>query len=393
MNTNKTEKAVIVASFFIFLLAGSLLANMVLSKQAEDTLVISHDIDLGSAFDTILDVTVTDKDGTVKATRQKVGDLVLTNFAYIIGGVFKNPAALGGSVEAITGVKQSTGSSVYPTLKSTTTTSGGIWGLYPTSYYRRTYLAVGTGTNTPSVSDYVLQTEVESKTMIAADGSYASGNVTFYGAVTMTASRTITEAGIYAYMYIGSGIYILLLRDTFAGISVVSTDTVTVSYTLMISAGFTNNFGTLLAAFFPRYATSTMTAQFQDTAGSSFTTNTIGDAVNNCLFDTNAAGPWACARIGTSSTAPSLSDYELVSPVESAVIAAEPITEASINFSVSSTIQVTADRTLYEAGFYTRGKDSSGSDRLIMLIRDTFDATLVSNGRQVTVIFKVYFNV
>lgn len=394
---NKTEKSLVIASAFILILTVSIYATT-LSLSAE-VQKYEPEINLGQSFDTVLEVTVKDKDGNVKDHRLKVGDLVLTNVAEIFRATFTDTETVNQIIYTSSSYfkdEDAVGHNAQVKASSSTATyMSGIWGLY-SSYYCRTSLAVGTGATAPNVGDTDLVGEVFTKELIEDDAVYSNGNVTFYGTVPCTSSETITEAGIYKYLYAGSGQidYYLMLRDTFAGVSVVDEDTITLSYTLILGEGYTDNFGKILACLFIRYQTSSSySITLTDDSGGSFSTYILGDQ-SNWIFDTGAGTDMAVMKIGTGTTSPARDDYNVETQVESYSDAStNPIYENNINYTTQATWQVTDDRQITEAGFFLQGKDTGGSDHYFLLFRDTFTMAAVTNGREISVTFKVYYNV
>lgn len=393
---NKTEKILAISSILLLVLTFSIYATtFTLSAQVQN---YEAKMDLGSAFDTILEVTVKDKDGNIKDSRLKVGDLVLTNMAEVFRAVIKDVEVYNDYVYTSSAYfkdENAVGDSAYVKGPSSSNTYyGGLVGSYG-GVYPQTKLAVGTGATAPNVGDVDLQNEVFTKEYIEADAVYSNGNVTFYGTIPCTSSETITEAGIYKYVYAGSGdtFYYMMLRDTFAGVSVVNEDTITLSYTLVLGEGYTDNFGKILEAFFVRYQTSTYTISLTDDSGGSFSAYLHG-ADSNWLFDTGSGSDQATMKIGTGTTSPARSDYNVETQVESYSDASvDPIYENSINYTTQATWLVTDDRQITEAGFFLQGKDTGGSDHYFMLFRDTFTMSAVSSGREISVTFKVYYNV
>jgi len=393
---NRKEKSVVITSAFILVLAFSIFAttfNLSAEVQAYEPT-----INLGQSFDTVLKVTVKDKDGNIKDERLKVGDLVLTNLAEVFRAVFSDIEITNDVVYAsATYLKDEDAAGHNGYVKGptpSTTYYSGLFGQY-SNVYPRTMLAVGTGATAPNIGNVDLQNEVFTKEFIEADAVYSNGNVTFYGTVPCTSSQTITEAGIYKYLYAGNGNidYYLMLRDTFAGVSVVNEDTITLSYTLILGEGYTDNFGKILAVFFVRYQTSSYTLALTDDSGGSFNAYVHGGD-SNWLFDTGSGTDQATMKIGTGTTSPDKSDYDVETQVESYSDALNnPIYENNINYTTSATWQVTDDRQITEAGFFLQGKDTGGTDHYFMLFRDTFTMAAVTNGREIAVTFKVYYNV
>lgn len=101
---------------------------------------------------------------------------------------------------------------------------------------------VGTGTTAEAIGDTALVTE--STTALNPDSTRATGTLAegasanifrTVGIVTFDASAAITEHGIFSQAATGGGT--LLDRSVFSAINVVSTDTITFTYELTLSAG------------------------------------------------------------------------------------------------------------------------------------------------------------
>jgi len=95
------------------------------------------------------------------------------------------------------------------------------------------YIAVGTGTTSPSASDTALQSEVA---RVASTNTQVTTNVTndtlqMQATFTFTASYAITEAGIFNASTGG----VMLARQTFGAINVVSEDIIVITWKVIVS--------------------------------------------------------------------------------------------------------------------------------------------------------------
>lgn len=120
------------------------------------------------------------------------------------------------------------------------------WAAYTFDYSgpTRVMIAIGTGTNPPTIHDYILQSEVAYATSptrivgVLSDGRF---RVTHAIAIGLTSEITITEAGIwfqfYAYSETSGGYvspWIMLCRDVFTGITVPAGGTIAVEYSFIV---------------------------------------------------------------------------------------------------------------------------------------------------------------
>lgn len=166
----------------------------------------------------ILKITVRDEEGNIKS-RDCVGDLVLDNFvSFITNWMF--------------GPKQ------YGAPAGTSTPNSAIWGWYcQGDLMRDVAIAIGTGTTSPSASDTSLVNEVASTTSVST--TVGADYITWSASITVSASYTITEAGLRHLRTTSKCIcsdcnpstsWFLLIRDTFTGRSVSSGDTISITF-------------------------------------------------------------------------------------------------------------------------------------------------------------------
>jgi hypothetical protein len=96
-----------------------------------------------------------------------------------------------------------------------------------------TYIAVGTGTNPPSVNDTGLQNEVAraSATVGRTTTNVTNDTATWSATFNFTSSYAITEAGIFNASSGGT----MLARQTFSAVNVVSGDSLTINWKVTVS--------------------------------------------------------------------------------------------------------------------------------------------------------------
>ncbi|MBI2938106.1 MAG: hypothetical protein HYY22_07870 [Thaumarchaeota archaeon] len=94
-------------------------------------------------------------------------------------------------------------------------------------------LQIGTGNTAATRADYVIQTPVETAVGTSVP-SYSNGNVSLSGVVTTTASRSVTEAGLYIEVKntAGTDVQLMLWRAVFSAVAVPSGGQITVTFTV-----------------------------------------------------------------------------------------------------------------------------------------------------------------
>jgi hypothetical protein len=198
--------------------------------------------------------------------------------------------------------------------------------------YCGTRIAIGTGANTPTRSDYQLQTIYGGYfTDTSSCVTGATDTVQITGSDSITSTVAITEAGLFSSFNYFSGIVSFMLsHDTFTAINAVNGDTVTVTYDLNLNnSGFTNQFCNWLAAIFQGSVQSTFsnTVTLTDTSGNIATYSvwcsnggdtyliSSGSSCNtSVLTNTNA---FILMEIGTGINAFNPSSTHLTSPIGS----------------------------------------------------------------------------
>ncbi|RLG77356.1 MAG: hypothetical protein DRO12_02450 [Thermoprotei archaeon] len=95
------------------------------------------------------------------------------------------------------------------------------------------YIAIGTGTTSPSAGDTALESEVDraEATVGRTTTSVTNDTATFDATFNFTASYSITEAGIFDASSGGN----MLARHTFSAINVQSGDSLTISWKVQVS--------------------------------------------------------------------------------------------------------------------------------------------------------------
>jgi hypothetical protein len=206
-----------------------------------------------------IDVKAYHSDGTLYAERNLPNDLINNNLNTLLLQMFTPTETcvtnyVSTSNTALNLETYNTGySSSY--CRAITNPGGGQTAYCNTAPYCGTIEAIGTGTNTPTRSNYQLQTIYGS--YFADTSSCVTGTtdtVQITGSDSITSSVSITEAGLFINLVYDPynnppGPQIMMLsHDTFTAINAVNGDTVTVTYDLSLNnSGFTTQFCNWLA--------------------------------------------------------------------------------------------------------------------------------------------------
>ena len=185
---------------------------------------------------TVLDVWAYDSHGHLIATRHKVGDIILQNFAnFWYAALVPNPSG---------------GASVINTAMS-----GGTWSLsglpeyrsgYSVSVFPYGYIGVGNDSTAVSPSNYKLGatsgTALLGTARISSSWVNITGNqmnVSFTSSILLSAAANVTEAGLIASLA-SSPFYdynsFLLTRDVFSPISIPAGGAIAIKITLVVNA-------------------------------------------------------------------------------------------------------------------------------------------------------------
>jgi hypothetical protein len=381
MEFNKSEKTLMAVSTIILVLSGALLVNaLYLNNHSTHNIVIDalqKDI---KNIRTVLQVDVYDVEGNLRESRLKDDDLILDNFGNWMSGWFEDATNVGKTLKRTSGSTTSVG------VKSTSPSF-----CWTANYDVGAMAGVGTGTTAPTTGDYDLETQIGDWTKIN-NPTYADGNITFGCSIQSPTAQDITEAGVI-WTYSDQSIQFLVLRDTFSAVSTGEGESITLTYTIVLGSGFTDNFGNILAQCFEYTEDSTNDDYiYLIDYGNVNRTCRVQYDDNVGVFRVPPTRPSTGIWIGTGTTAPDRSDYHLVTPVESLFGVSEPSwnTGDGGNATVSATIRVTANREITEAGFYQRTYATDSTSILVLLWRTTFAAESIASGEYCTITFGIY---
>ena len=384
-NLNSIEKAAIGLALVFLIVSSVFVASWAVHKEANPTL-LALEQDVGK-LTAALKIEVRDPAGNLKASRCKDDDLSVSNFHGWLAALFTE--AYGQNV-VIDTAKNVSGATIISGFVKTLTVDSGGYMFATCTGAAGPVIAVGNGTNAPTTSDYSLQTMVENYTIITP-AVYANGNVTFSAAITMTATRDISESGVFLRWGGVSNYIMMIFRDTFSPVTTNSGDAITITYTIgFAGTGFTNNFGYVLAGVFQwAPAASEPTVTLYDIANSSQTFTIYGDTQTYWLFDPSAGVSGTSGiQVGTGSQAFALNDYSLQTGVESIASNSKPQIGAN-NITGCSTIVMTATRTITEAGYFLKGINTTMATKTYMVWRKVFAGVEVPINTCITITFKI----
>lgn len=376
----KLEKTLVIMSISLICIASLLFANTFLKPQFKQI-----NDNNSKNFDIVLNVKAFDSNGVLKGEFCKDNDLPTRNWAIFWAGILRDTTSnysptfyrYDGSPVAMV-IRYSEIGSFFEGI----TDGQGEGGV----------IAIGTDNTAPTSSDNTLGSMQETYTPID-DPVYANGNVTFTGTIDITGTYTVNEVGYYETS--DNNWEYLFFRDVLdSGISVVSGDTVSVTYTIVLDSSFTDNFGRLLAGVLNNIDNeeATQTIWLIDENNNNNTYNVkSGQTVEPTVwvFDTGLTSPVSSLRIGTGTTGTSRTDFNMETQVESDGSAYNPVQIAN-NVSITANFHLTDDRNISEVGMFLQMRDTVGTSRNIMLWRDTFSAESFSSGDLVAVTFKLY---
>lgn len=375
---NKTEKKEMLFAFaFLLLIIGSVgLSPQKLPSQTNNP--------IDGKVQTTLIIDVFNSQGLLKSHYLKNDDLILDNYRYFWGAVFTgNVSPVDAALVDDGGNNRSVRVHVAGVNTNTVADSGSGTG------NKGGYIGIGTGTTAPARTDYSLETQVESYTAPTAGyptWDSASGNVTISASIPITNTRTITEACLSARWVDTSGsvYYFTMFRDTWAGTSTVSGDTMVITYIHQLTTtSFTNNMGLLMQGIFTNVANagSLQLSGFKTINNAAFTLRIYYNVASSNAWTTySGANHFSDSRIGTGTTAVARTQYELTTPVDLMTIPSI-ISYGATTYIIQSDIACASNRAVTEYALYIGITTTTPSAQTMMLIRYTFAAVNVPSGQ------------
>lgn len=232
-NLTCKEKALIGAGIGNIVLA-SLLVLIVLGVPIAQVNSVQQTAPATSqGFSTLLLVKAYDKDGNLIAERVKEGDLWLKNFLFIIYGVFNPREGSDPSFTTDTGETQTIDVKDYSTPSI-------FDHLGDSNNFVK--IAIGTGTTTPYVDDYKLESEVARATVSEPQYNIIGNamNITFSATFTLDTATDISESGVVIGCNRDTTVdvdwWMFVIRDTFDPVSVPAGGTITITYIIRLNA-------------------------------------------------------------------------------------------------------------------------------------------------------------
>jgi hypothetical protein len=324
-----------------------------------------------------LNVTVRDPSGKVIASVYQPHDLITNNFYYLM----LYPFLLSGYPSSwyVVNTAGTSESVCYSGCTTSITTTG-----------NPPLLAIGSGTTAPAVTDYKLTTLVTNMPTVAQTQTYYGSNsitLTVSSTAVLTTATTISEAGYEVEL--NDGNYVLIAHDTFTGVSVPAGGAITIAY--QWTFGDPNqvwmvNYMNWMVGVVEAYTTC-VGASFS-TCQSSYTYVYINSISNNIyniqVYNIRYALPYIC--VGTGTTAPAWTQYNLVSQIGNCVQTSTPSYSAGSNTAyVSASISIPSSSTITEVGLEFAIPAYGGGVYNFLMFRSTFSGIVVSGGQSVTI--------
>ena len=350
-------------------------------KEIEQEDIISYELKKSiTKLSPILNVTVLDKDGNLKAQQIKEDDLIMANFLQFFTALLwdSNGATRtttmydnGGTLRTI----YIYGDEVTFFNEFFTVDAGG-------------YIGIGNGTTAPTRSDYSLESIQESIVVPSTPG-YLSGLVAISASWSVTSNYSVSEVAFFEkWISSTDPYYFMIMRDTFTPISVVEGDQVFCSYNIWLNnTGFTDNFGKFLAGIFQNTQTD-KTMSFTDVTGVNRTFYVYSDHLTAKNAQLNyATDSRIYFAMGENDTV-GRTQYQLGAMIGSYVGASQPThNNTAVILSASQTMPGTYD--IDTAGLFVQWADTGSTPRIIMFWKLNFTAVSVYDGYTMTVAFRL----
>lgn len=300
-----------------------------------------------------------DANGNIKASFTKPDDLITKQFIDFLGTFFTGVYA---TEQTLVMKNDANTDKTFKIWSETSTVTGTYCDSVTGTSRKGGIIGIGTGTTAPARSNYALETKVESYADITTIPTWdtSTGIVSATASITITGSRTITEAVIGVRWIDSSSTeqVIIFAHDTFAGVSCVATDVFSLTYAFTLSSGFTNNFGYYLKDMFTSIADgSTLITTYKDYTNGNSALYFMRTSITSTWVSQPSMSVTGTGRIsmGTSSTALARTDYKCGTLVENYVA---PVTIIdTTGFYINGIIFSNTARTIKEvsAGVYNGG--------------------------------------
>jgi hypothetical protein len=357
--------------FLYYALDASAVSSPPKHLNLSTTFNLKNDVNLA------LNVTVRDPSGKVIASVYQPHDLITNNFYYLM----LYPFLLSGYPSSWDVVNTAgTSESVCYTGCTTSLPLGNV--------ATPPLLAIGSGTTAPAVTDYKLTTLVTNMPTPARPQTYYGSNsiiLTVSSTTVLTTATTISEAGYEVELQDGN--YVLIAHDTFTGVSVPAGGAITIAYQWTFGdpnqvwmVNYMDWMAAAVGAYTTCVGTSLNTCVNQYDADESMSTS--GSASYNSPHYLSQGYTAFTLCVGTGTTAPAWTQYNLISQVGSCVATGTPAYSVGSNTAyISASISIPSSSTITEAGL----EMSVPSGYIVLYLRSTFSGIVVSAGQSVTI--------
>ena len=375
MELNKLEKTTLLASLMLLTITITMASNVIYINLNNNQLQEKN-------LKVCLQLDVYDSEGNLRESRTKEDDLVLNNFGVLFSSILKDVTG----VYTKSFVKTTGGAA---TVYIRYAEIMGFWeGIADTDCGQ---IGIGTGTTTPTVSDYNLETQVEGWTD-AGDPAYSNGNITMSASISISENNEITEAAFMMEDGQNTAL-VVMFHDTFNAVSVTNGDSLVATYTLVLAEEFTDNFGRLFAGLLGGIDNeeSSKTVWVIDVDSNNVTVITRSGETTEPMhyaLDMALDVPVCGIKIGTGTTAVDRTDIDIETQVES-IASVGSSSYYGGNVTMSSVFIASASRAVTEAGLFLEVRDNGGTSRQILLWRDVFSAENIVDGEAITITFDI----
>lgn len=328
-------------------------------QQTTNTMLANLGARLLTGVDVSLRLTVTNPDGQVVSTTNYPHDLITNNMIDFIGDFFGNSACAnnlhgtGGSLTTACAWCSQNLASPFGAYYNVICFGNSS---YPTACCGGS-IGVGTGVTPAARGDYNLQTQVGSS-VVVNQPTIVGNSIVIAAGITLTAGATVTEAAFFAST--GDSVTYLIFHDVFAGIVVSADQTIQVQYTINFPSATNENFMSFVASWLEPVSLS------RNNIGTFVTTGDAIHTTGTLLFWSTSVNGQSCngfcpsipiIEVGTSSTAPTSSDYALNAQVgpTNAPVTTTIDTTTNYRFMMENSITLTSPYTIQEAGVIVDG--------------------------------------
>jgi hypothetical protein len=328
-----------------------------------------------------LNVTVRDPSGKVIASVYQPHDLITNNFYYLMLYPFLQsgyPSSWDVVNTAGTSESVCDGGCTTSLIQTPSTSNPPL-------------LAIGSGTTAPAVTDYKLTTLVTNMPQVATPQTYYGTNsitLTVSSTAVLTTATTISEAGYEVKL--NDGNYVLVAHDTFTGVSVPAGGAITLAYQWTFgdsSQVWMVNYMNWIASVVGAITTCVgASLNYCQTANyySPLMTNTGNNYYYVVSYTISYENPFIC--VGTGTTAPVWTQYNLASQVGNCVQTSKPSYSAGSDTAyVSASISIPSSSTITEVGLEFYADALNSGYFYFLMLRSTFSGIVVSAGQSVTI--------